>query len=52
MLLDSRALSRPYLNRKTVEAIVAGHLRGDQNHTTAIHKLLALEHIHRSFIDA
>jgi asparagine synthase (glutamine-hydrolysing) len=51
MLLDPRTLSRPYLQKKTVERIVAGHLKGDRNYTTAIHKLLTLEHLHRLFID-
>lgn len=52
MLLDSRTLSRPYLQRKSVEAVVAGHLKGDRNYTTSIHKILTLEHLHRLFIDA
>jgi asparagine synthase (glutamine-hydrolysing) len=52
MLLDSRALSRPYLNRKTAEAVVGRHLRGDRNYTTAIHKLLTLELVHRLFLDS
>jgi asparagine synthase (glutamine-hydrolysing) len=51
MLLDSKTLSRPYLERRSVEKIVAGHLRGDRNYTTAIHKILTLEHLHRLFID-
>jgi asparagine synthase (glutamine-hydrolysing) len=51
-LLDSRTLSRPYLNRDTVQAIVQGHLNGGQNYTTAIHKLLTLEHVHRLFVDS
>jgi asparagine synthase (glutamine-hydrolysing) len=51
MLLDSRALSRPYIERKTLESIVRGHLKGDRNYTTAIHKLLTVEHLHRLFID-
>ncbi len=51
MLLDSRTLNRPYLQRSMVEQIVAGHLKGDQNYTTAIHKLLTLEYLHRLFID-
>lgn len=50
-LLDQRALSRPYLNRSRVEMIVAGHLRGNWNYTTEIHKLLTLELIHRLFVD-
>lgn len=52
ILLDSRSLGRPYLNAKTVEAIVAGHLKGNRNYTIAIHKLLTLELLHRLFIDS
>ena len=52
MLLDSRTLSRPYLDRKRVEGIVHGHLKGTENHTSAIHKLLSVELLHRLFIDA
>ena len=52
MLLDSRTLSRPYLDRKGVEAAVLGHLKGDRNYTTDIHKLLSLELLHRLFLDA
>jgi asparagine synthase (glutamine-hydrolysing) len=51
MLLDSRALSRPYIERKRLEAIVQGHLKGDQNYTTELHKLLTLEILHRLFLD-
>ncbi len=52
MLLDPRTLSRPYLNRVQVEAVVRGHLKGGRNYTTEIHKLLTLELIHRLFLDA
>jgi asparagine synthase (glutamine-hydrolysing) len=52
MLLDSRTLSRPYLERKNVEGMVRGHLKGDRNYTTAIHKLLTLELVHRLFLDS
>ena len=52
MLLDPRSLARPYVNRSSVEGIVKGHLAGTHNHTTTIHKLLTLEHIHRLFIDS
>lgn len=52
MLLDPRSLSRPYLERKRVKEIVAGHLKGNRNYTSAIHKLLTLELIHRLFLDA
>jgi asparagine synthase (glutamine-hydrolysing) len=51
MLLDSRTLSRPYLKPRQVENIVAGHLEGNRNYTTEIHKLLNLELLHRLFID-
>jgi asparagine synthase (glutamine-hydrolysing) len=52
MLLDSRTLSRPYLERKTVEAVVRGHLTGERNYTSEIHKLLSLELLHRQFLDS
>jgi len=52
MLLDSKTLSRPYLERKGVEAAVLGHLKGDRNYTAEIHKLLSLELLHRLFLDA
>ena len=51
MLLDSRTLSRPYLQRSFVEAIVRGHIAGRRNYTSEIHKLLTLELIHRLFLD-
>jgi asparagine synthase (glutamine-hydrolysing) len=51
MLLDPRTLSRPYLERSAVEGIVQGHLKGTENHTLAIHKILTLELIHRLFLD-
>jgi asparagine synthase (glutamine-hydrolysing) len=52
MLLDSRALSRPYVESTGVEAIVGGHLKGNRNYTTEIHRLLSLELMHRLFVDA
>jgi asparagine synthase (glutamine-hydrolysing) len=51
ILLDPRTLSRPYIQPKSVEAIVRGHLGGGENHTTEIHKLLTLELLHRQFFD-
>jgi asparagine synthase (glutamine-hydrolysing) len=51
MLLDARTLSRPYLERKAVEAVVRGHLSGRRNYTSEIHKLLTLELVHRLFFD-
>jgi asparagine synthase (glutamine-hydrolysing) len=52
MLLDSKSLSRPYVNRTYVENIVNGHTSGTRNCTSEIHKLLSLELIHRLLIDA
>lgn len=51
MLLDPRTLSRPYLERNRLEAVVQGHLKGDRNYTTEIHKVLTLELVHRLFLD-
>ena len=51
ILLDSRSLARPYLESKGVEALVKGHLQGDRNFTSQIHKLLTLELLHREFFD-
>jgi asparagine synthase (glutamine-hydrolysing) len=52
ILLDDRSLARPYLTRAGVERVVNGHLRGDENHTDEIHRLLTLELAHRLFVDA
>jgi len=52
MLLDPRTLSRPYLERKAIEPMVQGHLKGDRNYTTEIHKVLTLELMHRLFLDS
>jgi asparagine synthase (glutamine-hydrolysing) len=52
MLLDSRTLSRPYLQRNPLEAMVQRHIKGDRNYTSEIHRILSLELLHRAFIDA
>jgi asparagine synthase (glutamine-hydrolysing) len=52
ILLDDRALARSYVSRTGVERVVNGHLRGDENHTDEIHRLLSLELAHRLFVDA
>jgi asparagine synthase (glutamine-hydrolysing) len=52
ILLDSRTLARPYVERSGVETIVRGHLKGDRNYTSEIHKMLTLELLHRVFFDA
>jgi asparagine synthase (glutamine-hydrolysing) len=51
-LLDSRARSRSYLERNGLEVVVRRHLIGDRNYTGDIHKALALELVHRIFIDS
>ena len=51
VLLDSRSLSRPYVDRKGLEAVVRGHLKGDHNYTLELHTLLSLELLHRQFLD-
>ena len=52
MLLDSRTVSRPYLQRNSLEAMVRCHIKGDRNYTSEIHRILSLELLHRAFIDA
>lgn len=51
MLLDPRTLSRPYLDSKTVESMVKGHINQGRNYTNEIHSLLSLEMLHRLFLD-
>lgn len=51
MLLDPRTLSRSYLERDMIETMVRGHIKGNRNYTSEIHKVLSLELIHRLFID-
>jgi asparagine synthase (glutamine-hydrolysing) len=51
MLLDSRTLSRPYVERKALESMVQKHVNGEANYTTEIHRLLTLELQHRLFVD-
>jgi len=51
MLLDERSLSRPYIERKGLEAMVRGHLKGNRNYTIELHKVLTLELVHRLFSD-
>src|SRR5262249_41580487 len=50
VLLDPRTLSRPYLHRKRLEAMVRDHLRGIRNYTTEIHRVLTLELLHRRLL--
>jgi asparagine synthase (glutamine-hydrolysing) len=52
MLLDSRTLSRPFLNPRRVETMVKEHVTGHGNHTVEIHKLLSVELLHRQLIES
>jgi len=51
MLLDSRTLQRPCLDRSKVENMVMQHLEGRGNYTRQIHKLLTLELITRELLE-
>jgi len=51
VLLDPVSLSRPYLQKRAVETAVKRHLKGDGNYTTAIHRLLTMELLHRLCLD-
>ncbi len=51
VLLDQRALSRPYLDRKRVETIVNAHVTGHGNYTSEIHTLLTVELMQRQLIE-
>jgi asparagine synthase (glutamine-hydrolysing) len=51
ILLDPLTLSRPYLQKRTLETLVESHLNGTENHTMAIHKLLSLELLQRHLLN-
>ncbi len=51
ILLDPRALARPYLNGPQVEAAVQAHVTGRGNYTSEIHRLLTTELIQRELIE-
>ena len=51
MVLDSRTLSRPYLNPRGVESVVSSHLNGTRNSTLEIHQLLSFELLHRTLLN-
>jgi asparagine synthase (glutamine-hydrolysing) len=51
MLFDPRSLGRPYIERRRLKEVVQDHLKGNRNYTTEIHKVLALELVHRLFLD-
>ena len=51
VLLDSRALSRSYLDRRRVERIVRDHTSGRGNYTSEIHLLLTVELLQRRLVE-
>lgn len=51
MLLDSRSLSRGWVNRTRLVAAIESHIRGTRNYTKELHKLLTLELLHRVLLD-
>jgi len=51
ILLDPLTLSRPYLQKRKLVALVESHLKGIENHTMAIHKLLSLELLQRRLLN-
>jgi asparagine synthase (glutamine-hydrolysing) len=51
ILLDRRTANRSYWNSDFIIKMVEGHLKGECNYTTEIHKIITMELIHRLFID-
>lgn len=51
ILLDARALGRPFLNRDSVQEMILGHVRGYRNYTSEIHRLLSIELMLRQLVD-
>jgi len=51
ILLDPVSLSRPYVEPKGLRRIVEGHVKGRQNYTNEIHKMLTLELLNRLMVD-
>jgi len=51
VLLDPKASTRPHLASGRLKTILAEHLAGTHNHTTALHQALSIELIHRQLIE-
>jgi asparagine synthase (glutamine-hydrolysing) len=51
MLLDSRALNRSFLNPKELKRVVETHVRGRENHTATLHKLISSEILQRQLLE-
>jgi asparagine synthase (glutamine-hydrolysing) len=51
ILLDSRALTRPYLDGKRFEKMLLSHIQGKKNYTVEIQKVLTAELMQRQLIE-
>lgn len=51
ILLDPKAATRPYFDRKYLERIVRTHTKGTHNYTNEITKAMSLELTHRLLVD-
>jgi asparagine synthase (glutamine-hydrolysing) len=51
ILLDSRTLSRPYLNARFLTEMVNSHIEGKRNYTPEIHRVLTAELLQRQLIE-
>jgi asparagine synthase (glutamine-hydrolysing) len=52
VLLDERSLSRAHVDRRALVALVEAHTTARANHTLELHRLLSLELMHRTLLDA
>ena len=51
IILDPQTLNRPFFNKKMVEHMVTGHIKGTRNYTDDIERILSCELACRLFID-
>jgi asparagine synthase (glutamine-hydrolysing) len=52
VLLDERSLSRAHVDRANLIRLVEAHTTGQANYTLELHRLLSLELMHRTLLDA
>jgi asparagine synthase (glutamine-hydrolysing) len=52
VLLDERSLARAHVDRAKLIALVEAHTTGRANYTLELHRLLSLELVHRTLLDA
>jgi asparagine synthase (glutamine-hydrolysing) len=51
VMLDPRSRNRGYLDGAFLEQMVGGHLKGNRNYTTEIHRLMTVELLQRQLIE-